>query len=161
MAEQLRRLTASGRCLVAGIVVAAGVPIVAWSMIGDQSEVAETVPNPDYAIRPWNVPAPVSRFIEAGALVALVAAVAFLLYATATRRMRARWWWIVAMAGAIGGLIGLLARTGTARVIGANIGFGIAVLLSLAVAAILICISVVLTLLWSRDSAPRVPAGDE
>jgi hypothetical protein len=128
MIHPLTRLTASGRCLVAGIVVAAGVPIVAWSMMGDQSEVAETVPNSDYAIRPWNVPAPVSRFIEVGAALALVAALAFLLYATATRRMRARWWWIIAMVGALGAQIGLLARTGTARLIGANIGFGIAVL---------------------------------
>jgi MFS family permease len=157
VAPQLRRLTATGRCFVAGVVVVASAPIVAWWVVGDQSEIAETVPDPDYAIHPWNVPSGVARVIETGATAALVSAVAFLLFATATRRIRARWWWIVAMVGALGGLIGLLARVGTARVIGANIGFGIAVLFSLVIAAILICISVVLTLHWSRNPEPHVP----
>lgn len=114
--------------MAAGITVALCAPIVAWDLIGDQSEVAADFPDPDYAYRPFALPGSLGRGIEVAALVLLVAAIALLGYSTARRRMRLRWWWVIGIALGLGLLIGLTARVATARVIGANIGFGLALL---------------------------------
>jgi hypothetical protein len=100
---------------------------VAWWWIGPQGSVPAGS-TADYAVQPPEFPPGLEAATGVFALLLTIATVAVLGWATATRRLSARWWVVVPAVAAAGWTIGLIGRTMTAAVIGANIGAGLAVL---------------------------------
>ncbi|WP_306209805.1 hypothetical protein [Actinoplanes sp. RD1] len=111
---------------------------VAWWWIGPQGSVPPGT-RADYAVQPPQIAPGVEAAAGVFGLLLAVATVAVLGWATVTRRISARWWLVVPAVAAAGWTIGLIGRTVTAAVIGANIGAGLAVLVlgPLAVALLL------------------------
>lgn len=104
--------------LVAATGLPAGTLISIW-LIGDLSYDGPADGGLDYAVRPVEVSTAVVTAAGAVAMLALVVT------AMITRRSRGARWVLVTLAAA-GAAVGLLYRTMTAGVIGANIGAGIA-----------------------------------
>lgn len=123
----LAGLAGWGVVAAATALIVAG-PVATWWLVGDQS----TVPvsgDPDYAFRPFDITAGTERTVGIGST--MVAVLAFLALAWATRRHRleARWWMVLAPLVSAGLIAGFGWRVLTAGVIGANIGAGFMVLL--------------------------------
>jgi hypothetical protein len=114
----------------------------AWWQLGDLSEVPLSA-EPDYAMRPPQIPAGVETAAGVGCLVVTVAVLGSLVWASARRRVTGRWWLVAAPTALAGYALGVIARVMTAGVIGANIGAGLAVMFIGPVVVVLLLWSVV------------------
>ncbi|RLK25787.1 hypothetical protein DER29_3798 [Micromonospora sp. M71_S20] len=114
------------------LVLVLGTPVASWWLIGDLTNdearrlAAEGV-ELDYAIRPVSLGPAGDRIVGVLACVGVVVALAWLLRATARRRLDPRWWWVLVPLVGAGVLVGLAWRVLTAGGIGANIGAGLMV----------------------------------
>ncbi len=112
---------------LAGLALALATPVATWWAIGDQSTVPASM-DPDFLIRPLAIGAHIEFLVGVGALLVAVVASATLLWASRTRWLDQRWWFVLLPLLAAGLLVGAGWRVMTAGVIGANIGAGLVVL---------------------------------
>jgi hypothetical protein len=143
------------------LAVVATAPVVAWRLLPDMSTVDETEPNPDYMVRPVDLPTVLSVGIAVIAVVVFVGGLAVLLAATARRRFGPRGWFALALAVMAGFMAALLARMVTAAVIGANIGGGLAVMVFGPVVVIVYAVSLIVAVTGRGDEdGPPIGAID-
>ncbi|MFP3987998.1 hypothetical protein U9R90_10920 [Streptomyces sp. E11-3] len=120
--------------LVAAVLLFLSSTVAVWWLVGQQT--LDDVADPDFAVRPWDIPRGVERAVGAGSFVTLAGTVPLFVDWTLTRRMDPVWW------SALGPLLGAGAaaavghRVVTAEVIGANIGGGFVVLVGMPVVAL-------------------------
>lgn len=111
---------------VAAVALVLGVPFaVAW-LVGDLSTTAAT--DPDYAIRPPDIPAPVGQLLGALSLALVVAASAALAWSWHRDPPQPGLLSVLLPFVALGAICGFAWRVTTAAVIGANIGTGLVVM---------------------------------
>lgn len=120
----IRRINANWVVRLAGLCLVIGVPVVTWWLVGDLSTASVAV-DPDYAVRPLPVSPVTERSVGIASLAIAVGAVAVLTWATRRRALDRRWWTVLVLLVAAGGVVGLGWRILTAGVIGANIGAGL------------------------------------
>lgn len=116
------------RPLTPALAVVASTPVVAWALVGDLRTAAAREPDPDYFVRPLDLPTPVPALVVGAATLVLVIGTSALAWMTPRGAVRSRTWVALGLAVIAGALLGLFARVMTAAVLGANIGAGLAVL---------------------------------
>lgn len=116
------------RPLTPALAVVASTPVVAWALVGDVRTASAREPDPDYFVRPLDLPTPVPALVVGAAIVVLVIGISALVWMTRRGAVRPRAWVALGLAVVAGALLGLSARVMTAAVIGANVGAGLAVL---------------------------------
>lgn len=133
--------------LAAGIVLPVAAAVLAWWAGGVVSYLDQGT---DYATPP---PSPLSAgLLVPGvlALVALVAAVAVLVRASASRRLRSEWWIVLALATAAGLVTGAGLSVVLVDTVDANIGAGLAVLFGGPLVVVLLIAAAVVALVLAR-----------
>ncbi|MGC4789523.1 hypothetical protein ACLQ22_17020 [Micromonospora sp. DT178] len=133
---------------ITALALVLGTPVASWWLIGDLTNdearrlAAEGV-ELDYAIRPVSLGPAGDRIVGVLACVGVVVALAWLLRATARRRLDPRWWWVLVPLVGAGVLVGLGWRVLTAGGIGANIGAGLMVIAGGPALAVLLIVAAV------------------
>ena len=139
--------------VVTAVVLILATPVATWSLVGDLSE---PVADPDYLIRPVDLPRGLEILLLAASVAATLGATAYLVYQRRTRRMDRKWVPPIVLLAVAGVVVGSGWRVLTAGVIGANIGGGMVILfggpfvLALVVAAA-----------WSATLPPRTVSGSD
>ncbi|MEU4775224.1 hypothetical protein [Micromonospora sp. NPDC023644] len=141
-------------------------PVAAWWLIGDLTgdearQLAAEGVELDYAVRPVSLGTAGDRVVGVLACVGVVLALAWLLRATARRRLDARWWWVLVPLVGAGVLLGLAWRVLTAGGIGANIGAGLVVIAGGPTLAVLLTVAAVAALRMRRSRPRRGPHDSE
>ncbi|MGC4763911.1 hypothetical protein ACLQ20_13745 [Micromonospora sp. DT46] len=147
---------------ITALVLVLCTPVAAWWLIGDLTgdearRLAAEGVELDYAIRPVSLGATGDRVVGVLACVGVALALAWLIRATARRRLDRRWWWVLAPLVAAGVLLGLAWRVLTAGGIGANIGAGLMVIAGGPALAVLLIVAAVAALRMRRNRPPRAP----
>src|SRR4029077_8067579 len=119
------QIASSGQVsLAAAVVLVLAVPVVTWSLVGDQSTTRPD--NADYVIRPlFRVSGRAGRVLGIVSLALAIAAAAWLSWVSVHNGSHLRWWSVIGPLLPLGILLGLGWRVFTAGVIGANIGAGL------------------------------------
>lgn len=127
MADGSRGINAGWVVRLAGLSLVIAVPVLTWWLVGDLST-ASLAEDPDYAVSPLPVSPTTERAVGTASLALAVGAVAVLTWAARRQALDRRWWTVLVLLVAAGGIVGLGWRVLTAGVIGANIGAGLFVL---------------------------------
>ncbi|MHC0431712.1 hypothetical protein ACX6XY_16245 [Streptomyces sp. O3] len=137
--------------LLAAVLLIAAATVGTWWLIGQQTL---DVADPDYAVRPWNIPDDVEKALGAGAMLTLAVTVPLFVEWTRIRRLEPAWWSVLGPLLAVGAVAALGQRVMTAEVIGANIGAGLVVLFGAPVAALVTVLSLGRAAQLARRSRP-------
>src|SRR5262245_52600903 len=103
---------------LAAAAVVLGAPVATWWAVGDLSE---TTRDPDYLMRPLDLPPGVEATLVVAALAFVVVGVAVLFRLVRTKQLDRRWLNPIALLATAGALTGFGWRVLTAGVVGANI----------------------------------------
>ncbi len=129
-------------------------PLAAWWLIGDQSEGGIAPRNRDYVAHAPKLPSWLVPTAGALALLTFLICGAALAHAVLHRRVDRRWLGVLAPLALGGVLVAYTGRVATAGVHGANIGFGLCVILGGPILAVLVASAIVLSVAIRKTHAP-------
>ncbi|MEU8261579.1 hypothetical protein AB0C02_13285 [Micromonospora sp. NPDC048999] len=128
-------MTKQGRTsiLIAALVLILATPVASWWLIGDLSnaaarQLAAEGVELDYVIRPLSLGPVGDRIVGLLACIGALGALAWLMWATPSRRLDSRWWWVLLPLVVAGVLVGFGWRVLTSGALSANIGAGLTVI---------------------------------
>jgi hypothetical protein len=113
-------------------------PVATWWLIGDQSADVAAATRLDYMVRPIDVAGPVQTGAGAGAALMVLAALAYLVWASRRGRFDRRWWATIAPVLVAGVIAGAGWRVITMGTVGANIGGALVILFGGGLTALLL-----------------------